>query len=94
MPQMIDDIAGVPVIAFHSFKGGVGRTLSLLTAVRALSMNSQDRPVQLLIVDADMEAPGLTFLAKEMGSSANFSLVDAMALVHGEFEWREKCLPC
>lgn len=31
------ELPGVPVIAFHSYKGGVGRTLSLLAFVKAWS---------------------------------------------------------
>lgn len=58
-----DELKDCPVIAFHSYKGGVGRTLSLLAFAKAWSAN---RPSQkLLIVDSDIEAPGLTWLMEE-----------------------------
>lgn len=60
-------LTGVPVIAFHSYKGGVGRTLSMIATVRALSKRkkSDHRPFRLLLVDGDFEVPGLTRLAEE-----------------------------
>ena len=49
-----------PVFAFHSYKGGVGRTLSLIAFARAWT-NLQKNPEnsKLLIIDSDLEAPGL-----------------------------------
>lgn len=53
----------VPVIAFHSYKGGVGRTLSLLAFAKAwTNINRDDASNKLLIVDSDIEAPGLTWI--------------------------------
>lgn len=58
-----------PVIAFHSYKGGVGRTLSLLAFAKAWS---ESKPSQkLLVVDSDIEAPGLTWLMEENGEQAS-----------------------
>ncbi|WP_193554352.1 P-loop NTPase family protein [Schaedlerella arabinosiphila] len=55
------ELPGVPVIAFHSYKGGVGRTLSLLAFVKAWSaLKDLKSTKKLLIVDADIEAPGIT----------------------------------
>ena len=55
------ELPGVPVIAFHSYKGGVGRTLSLLAFVKAWSsLKDLKSKKKLLIVDADIEAPGIT----------------------------------
>ena len=58
------------VAAFHSFKGGVGRTTSLLTWFKALQVNfhrpdNQQKKLKVLLVDADLEAPGLTYLFKD-----------------------------
>lgn len=57
------------VAAFHSFKGGVGRTTSLLTWFKALQVNfhreSKRKRLKVLLVDADLEAPGLTYLFKD-----------------------------
>lgn len=48
-----------PLIAFHSFKGGVGRTLHALALAFQIARNKKDR---VLLVDADLEAPGITWL--------------------------------
>lgn len=63
-PQnILQDLPGVPVISFHSYKGGVGRTLSLLAFAKAWA---DERPRErLLIVDADIEAPGLTWMVQK-----------------------------
>lgn len=66
------ELPGVPVIAFHSYKGGVGRTLSLLAFVKAWSK-------RLLIVDADIEAPGITWLTAGQ-EEAVFSFLDLLEL--------------
>lgn len=69
---------GVPVIAFHSYKGGVGRTLSLLAFAKAWSsLNSSQK---LLIIDADMEAPGLTWLW-ESKEETEFSYLDLLEVI-------------
>nr|MDT0252429.1 hypothetical protein [Endozoicomonas sp.] len=57
------------IAAFHSFKGGVGRTTSLLTWFKALQANfhsseNKHKKLKVLLVDADLEAPGLTYLFK------------------------------
>jgi MinD-like ATPase involved in chromosome partitioning or flagellar assembly len=43
------------VITFYSFKGGVGRTMALMNAAAELS----SRGKRVLVVDFDLEAPGL-----------------------------------
>ena len=49
------ELPGVPVLAFHSYKGGVGRTLSLLAFVKAWSSLKDLRNTKkILIVDADL----------------------------------------
>lgn len=53
---------GPRMLAFHSFKGGVGRTTALMTYVTAqLYAANPGQPVKALVVDADLEAPGVTF---------------------------------
>lgn len=73
-----EELPGVPVVAFHSYKGGVGRTLSLLAFVKAWSsLKDLKNPKKLLIVDADIEAPGITWLT--MGhEEASFSFLDLL----------------
>ena len=77
-----------PVIAFQSFKGGVGRTVHLLGLVSALSRCGR----RVLLVDADLEAPGITWLARNDGlGDAAISFVDFLALVHSDVtpNWSE-----
>ena len=57
---------GPQLIAFHSFKGGVGRTTALMTYVTArLHPKNASDAVKVLVVDADLEAPGVTFWLDE-----------------------------
>lgn len=57
---------GPKLISFHSFKGGVGRTTALMTYVTArLHPADAQGPVKVLVVDADLEAPGVTFWLDE-----------------------------
>lgn len=59
MPQLWS--SGPRVVSFHSFKGGVGRTTALMTYVAArLQLSNPGRPLKVLVVDADLEAPGVT----------------------------------
>lgn len=72
------ELPGVPVLAFHSYKGGVGRTLSLLAFVKAWSeLNNLENAQNLLIVDADIEAPGITWLTMNQ-EEAPFSFLDLL----------------
>ncbi|MDR1702073.1 MAG: hypothetical protein LBR56_04800, partial [Sporomusaceae bacterium] len=68
------------VIAFHSYKGGVGRTLSLLAFAKAWATSFEDGDNKLLIIDADIEAPGLTWLYKEETNDI-FSYLDLLTLI-------------
>jgi MinD-like ATPase involved in chromosome partitioning or flagellar assembly len=70
-----------PVVAFHSFKGGVGRTVHAL-AFAAVSLRREGRSV--LLVDADLEAPGLTWFFRERFPNPPISFVDLLSLVHGD----------
>lgn len=88
-----EELKGVPVIAFHSYKGGVGRTLSMISTINSYStMKKKDgKPYKLLIVDSDIEAPGLTWLA--MGNcSIDISLLDALSIVHESDNWETEAL--
>lgn len=74
-------LAGTPSIwAFYSFKGGVSRTLHLVSLVKALS--EQKPPKRVLIIDADLEAPGLTWWGEEQLGEAEVSFLDFLALAH------------
>lgn len=56
------DFDGLKMIAFHSYKGGVGRTLSLTAFLRQCTEEYPDK--KILVLDADVEAPGLTWMAE------------------------------
>ncbi|QTX21555.1 KGGVGR-motif variant AAA ATPase [Comamonas aquatica] len=64
LPHAFTD--GPRMVSFHSFKGGVGRTTALMTYVTArLHPADAQGPVKVLVVDADLEAPGVTFWLDE-----------------------------
>ncbi|MFV2009588.1 MULTISPECIES: KGGVGR-motif variant AAA ATPase [unclassified Micromonospora] len=70
--------AEMPVIAFHSFKGGVGRTLHCVAATQRLTAAG----LRVLLVDADLEAPGITWMVGD-SIRVDFAYEDFLALVHG-----------
>ncbi|WP_373873352.1 AAA family ATPase [Actinoplanes derwentensis] len=49
---------GLDICVFHSFKGGVGRTLHCVAVARRLSESGR----RVLLVDGDLEAPGITWM--------------------------------
>lgn len=64
------------MIAAHSFKGGVGRTLHALALAAALEKENDDSTI--LFIDADFEAPGTTWLTP----NPEISFVDVLNLAH------------
>lgn len=83
------------IAAFFSFKGGVGRTTSCFaTAVRLLSAKTA---AKVLYVDADVEAPGLTWMTDDAPEgdawSQTMSWVDALRLVQDADDWEAEALP-
>lgn len=80
------------IAAFYSYKGGVGRTTTLLATLGALlEMRLSSAPVRVLVIDADLEAPGLTFDIP--GPPDRFCLLDFLALVHDADDWRTSAVP-
>jgi MinD-like ATPase involved in chromosome partitioning or flagellar assembly len=72
---------GSPTIfAFHSFKGGVGRTVHALALAQAIA----DDGNTVLLVDADLEAPGITWFLESRLPSPPISFADLLALFHGD----------
>ncbi|MDR3146137.1 MAG: hypothetical protein LBU21_07655 [Treponema sp.] len=71
-----------PVVAFHSYKGGVGRTLSLVALLHELIR--RNKKFKALVVDADIEAPGLTLMAENYGfpSEDRVSYADILSIIH------------
>ncbi|WP_396290138.1 MinD/ParA family protein [Curtobacterium sp. KT1] len=65
-------------LAFHSYKGGVGRTLHAVAAARAASGDGK----RVLLVDGDLEAPGISWMYEQEGRETAFAYEDFLALVH------------
>ncbi len=63
--------------AFHSFKGGVGRTLHAISLAIELAEKHK-----VLLIDADFEAPGITWLIDQ----SPISFADFLAMIHGSKE--------
>ncbi|MEH2052024.1 KGGVGR-motif variant AAA ATPase [Nostoc sp.] len=68
------------IVAFHSFKGGVGRTTNALAFTQALTEGGY----RVLLVDGDMEAPGISWLLERRLPSPPVSFADLIALAHGD----------
>ena len=81
VPPLTGPSRSVPVAAALSVKGGTGRTTTAVVLGRRWAEMS-DAPV--LLVDADLEAPGVSYLLREQVTEARISLEDAIALAHAE----------
>lgn len=75
------ELPGSPIVVFHSYKGGVGRTLSLISLAREIS-ETYGNQKKVLIIDADMEAPGLTWMLGQGNSNEKISYFDILELLH------------
>ncbi|GAA4822631.1 KGGVGR-motif variant AAA ATPase [Streptomyces ziwulingensis] len=69
----------VQILAFHSFKGGVGRTVHAVAMADTIAR----RGGKVLLVDSDLEAPGITWMHKAQGGQLDFSYEDLLALLQG-----------
>lgn len=81
-PELASFPHGVRICAFHSFKGGVGRTLHSVALGRELAQRGEPRS-RVLLVDADMEAPGISWMVAAEGNRLDIALDDFVALLHG-----------
>lgn len=81
LPQAFTD--GPQLVSFHSFKGGVGRTTALMTYVTARLFDPRKAKtgVKVLVVDADLEAPGVTFWLDEQ-NRPQVSFIQFMEAMH------------
>lgn len=75
-----------PIIVFHSFKGGVGRTIHALSLARAIA----DSNKKVLLIDADLEAPGITWLLNSRMPEPSISYLDFLALIHSDEDQNAK----
>ncbi|RLC09989.1 MAG: ParA family protein, partial [Deltaproteobacteria bacterium] len=80
-PPDISDVHP-PIFAFHSFKGGVARTVHAMAFALLAAAESE----KILLVDADMEAPGITWMLGQRKPKLDISFADMLALIHGEPE--------
>ncbi|WP_188054767.1 KGGVGR-motif variant AAA ATPase [Sphingosinithalassobacter sp. CS137] len=65
-----------PVLTFHSFKGGMGRT----TLALALAAAVQKVRRRVLFIDADFEAPGISSLLRHSMPSPRIAFADLLAI--------------
>jgi MinD-like ATPase involved in chromosome partitioning or flagellar assembly len=79
VPDVVS-VRPVPVVACLSVKGGTGRTTSAIAFSAAWARKSGRR---VLLVDADIEAPGITYLFESVAGSPRVSLEDIIVLAHG-----------
>lgn len=60
------------IVTFYSYKGGVGRTLALANVGRIMARDG----LRLLLVDFDLEAPGLSILGSLGADASRKGIVD------------------
>ncbi len=82
------------LIAFYSFKGGVGRTLNLSAHYFALLDRAKelDKSITILVIDADLEAPGLTYWNRVEKQQPAVSFIDFLEVYHYSPLEREQTL--
>lgn len=69
------------LVSFHSFKGGVGRTTALMTYVAACMQEPSDGTKKILVIDADLEAPGVSFWLDDV-NRPTVSFVQLLEALH------------
>ncbi|MFD4790496.1 ParA family protein [Streptomyces sp. NPDC058459] len=69
----------IQFIAFHSFKGGVGRTVHAVALADHLARIGH----RVLLIDSDLEAPGITWMHQAQGGTCDLGYEDVLALLHG-----------
>ncbi|BAZ15288.1 hypothetical protein NIES4071_71600 [Calothrix sp. NIES-4071] len=72
------------LLAFYSFKGDVERTLNLAAYLFALLDKAKqlDNSIKVLVIDADLLAPGLTYWNRNEKKPSSISYIDFLELVH------------
>jgi len=82
------------LIAFYSFKGGVGRTLHLSAYLFALLERAGELGLAktILVIDADLEAPGLTYWDRLEKQQSPVSFIDFLEVCHYSSSDMEKKL--
>ncbi|MGB8352942.1 MAG: tetratricopeptide repeat protein [Chthoniobacteraceae bacterium] len=67
---MSQDTPKAPFITFYSFKGGVGRSMALINTAGILA----GRGFRVLVIDLDLEAPGLSYLNPNAQDSSQMEM--------------------
>jgi len=90
----IDKLNKLKIITFYSFKGGVGRTLSLAAHILALieQGKANNQAVNILVIDADLEAPGITYWEKLEQKKSAISFLDFLEVYYYSPVDREESL--
>lgn len=81
LPPAATWTTGPDLVSFHSFKGGVGRTTALMTYVAACMQEPSEGPKKILVIDADLEAPGVSFWLDEV-NQPTVSFVQLLEALH------------
>lgn len=72
-----------PITAFHSFKGGVGRTTALMCYLFALIDKAPPgKNNRILVIDSDLEAPGITYWFRKTGNRPRVSFINYLEAIH------------
>ncbi|MDD1416176.1 ParA family protein [Dolichospermum sp. ST_con] len=92
LPEAYSEKCGL--IAFYSFKGGVGRTLNLAAHLFALLDRAKelDHDIKVLVIDADLEAPGLTYWNASEKQQPEVSFINFLEVYHYSPIEREEAL--
>jgi len=72
------------LVAFYSFKGGVGRTTHLVAYLLALLKRADEinKPITVLVIDSDLEAPGLTYWNRSEKQQPSISFLEFLEAYH------------
>lgn len=82
---------GPKMVSFHSFKGGVGRTTALMTYAAAMLNADPSKNTKILLIDADLEAPGISLWLDE-SSLPSVSFIKFLEAMHYPPESCEQAL--
>ncbi|MTV50956.1 ParA family protein [Heliobacillus mobilis] len=84
IPSTPQDKHGPQLVAFYSFKGGVGRSTHLAAYLFALLAQAKkiNRPVTAVVIDADLEAPGLTYWSRKEKLRPDISFANFLEVYH------------
>lgn len=80
----ISQTNNLKIVAFYSFKGGVGRTLSLVAHILALleQAKANNKSLNILVIDGDLEAPGITYWGRLEAQRTTISFLDFLEVYH------------